>query len=395
MTWTPLFSFFVLIVIFSIGNEISIKTRSVISLVLVSSIIHLLGYWSGIIPLDSVGNTGMPAMLSSFGLALMVTNLGTMMDLNQLLAEWKTVLICFAALAGLALVCFTIGSMIFGREFAMVAAVPISGGNVATTIVAAACEDAGRSDLAGYAALVTTLQFLIGMPLAAYLMKTELADMQKKGRFLSEEKLHEGERNFPHIDRHILWKHASAWWTHPYPMLARLAFIAVISQFISGITPIPAAICWLVLGIIGCQIGFLEETTLQSGGFYGFLMIIQLSNIPRLLTGVTFENFKSMLFPVFGMLFLGACALAIFGMIAGKILRVSWRTAICVSLCAMFGYPMTMLIAEDAVGTMEGNAEERRIAHGYALPKMLVGGFATVTIASVAFAGIISPMIFA
>lgn len=394
MTWTPLVSFFVLIVIFSVGNEISLKTHSVVSLVLVSSVIHLICYWTGIIPLDSVANTGMPAMLASFGLALMVTNLGTMMDLNQLLAEWKTLVICFSALLGLALMCFTIGTWIFGREYALVASVPISGGNVATTIIAEACEEAGREDLAGYAALVTTLQFLVGMPVAAYFMKSELAIMQKKGRFLSEERLHEGENPLFYIERVVLWKNAPEWWTRPYPTLARLTFIAVLSQIISQATPIPAAICWLILGIIGCQIGFLEKNTLQTGGFYGFLMIIQLSNIPKLLSVVTFENFKAMLIPVFGMLFLGAGSLAVFGTIVGKLIKVTWRTAVSVSLCAMFGYPMTMLIAEDAVATMEGTEKEKIVARGYALPKMLVGGFATVTIASVAFASILSPLIF-
>lgn len=394
MTWTPLVSFFVLMVIFSIGNEISLKTRSVVSLVLASSVIHLVCYWTGVIPSDSVSNTGMPQMLAGFGLALMVTNLGTMMDLNQLFAEWRTLVICFSSLIGLSLVCFTIGTWIFGREYALVASVPISGGNVATTIIASACEEAGREDLAGYAALVTTLQFLVGMPAAAYFMKNELAIMHKKGRFLSEEKLHEGEKKIRHFERLVLWKHVPGWWTRPYPMLSRLAFVAVLSQLISQVTPIPSAICWLILGIVGCQAGFLEKNTLQAGGFYGFLMLIQLSNIPKLLTAVTFENFRALLIPVFGMLLLGAGALSVFGVIAGKLLRVTWRTAISVSLCAMFGYPMTMLIAEDAVAMMEGTEEEKIIARGYALPKMLVGGFATVTLASVALAGIISPLIF-
>ena len=55
---------------------------------------------------------------------------------------------------------------------------------------------------------------------------------------------------------------------------------------------------------------------------------------------------------------------------------------------------MTMLIAEDASSTMKGTDKERENALAYALPKMLVGGFTSVTLASVAFAGIVSPMVF-
>ena len=395
MAWTPLFSFFVLIVIFSIGNEISLKTRSVISLMIVSSVIFLIGYWTGFIPLDAVASTGLPAMLANFGLAVMVTNLGTMMDINRLLAEGKTVAVSIVSLVGLAIGCFTLGTWLFGWEYAMVASVPISGGNVATTIVAAACEEAGRDDLGGYAALVSSLQFLIGTPLAGYMMKSELARMQKQGAFRTSETLLNHPHSIPHIKRHTLFKHAPAWWTRPYPMLARLTLLAVISQYISQVTPIPSAICWLILGILGCQVGFLEKNTLQTGGFYGFLMVVQLSNVPRLLTSVTFSDFKSMLIPVFGMLLLGALLLAAFGALAGLLLCVPWRTAVGVSLCAMFGYPMTMLIAEDAAATLDGTNEEKSNAQRYALPKMLVGGFTSVTLASVAFAGIISPMIFA
>lgn len=44
--------------------------------------------------------------------------------------------------------------------------------------------------------------------------------------------------------------------------------------------------------------------------------------------------------------------------------------------------------------TLETNDEQKAAIKEYILPKMLVGGFTTVTIASVVFAGIIVPMIF-
>lgn len=43
---------------------------------------------------------------------------------------------------------------------------------------------------------------------------------------------------------------------------------------------------------------------------------------------------------------------------------------------------------------MEGTEEEKAAALNFVLPKMIVGGFVTVTIASVAFAGVIAPIIF-
>lgn len=49
---------------------------------------------------------------------------------------------------------------------------------------------------------------------------------------------------------------------------------------------------------------------------------------------------------------------------------------------------------ETEIDALETNDEQKAAIKEYILPKMLVGGFTTVTIASVVFAGIIVPMIF-
>lgn len=393
MTWTPMISFLVLIVIFAIGNEISLRTKSVISLVLVSAVIYLVGYWTGLIPTDSVASTGLATLYSGYVLTLMVINLGTMMNLNQLLEEWKTVITCLIALVGLAVVCFTVGAWLFGEEYALVASAPIAGGGVATAIIAEVCDANGRPELGGFAALISVLQFIIGMPIAAYMLKTQMNIMQKKGRFTSEEALHAGTRS-PFQLKRKEWVNAPSWWTRPYPMLVRLILVAVVATWISELTGIPSAVCWLVIGILACQFGFLEKTTLQAGGFYSFMMVVQLSNNPRLLSSVSFADFQEMLIPVIGMLLIGGVALGVFGFLAGLVVKLPWRVSVCVALCAMIGYPGTMLIAEDAVDTLDATDEEKLVARGFALPKMLVGGFTTVSIASIAFAGFVAPLIF-
>ena len=43
---------------------------------------------------------------------------------------------------------------------------------------------------------------------------------------------------------------------------------------------------------------------------------------------------------------------------------------------------------------MEGTEEEKRRATDFILPKMIIGGFVTVTILSVIFASIIGPIVF-
>ena len=161
--WTPLFGFVVFTLAFGlIGNFFVVKTKGIISACLVGCAIYLFGNLTGIIPGDSIANTGIPAMMGSFGLALMITNLGTMLDTKTFLREWKTVIISIAGLVGIAAIAFSVGSWIFSREYALCAASPISGGIIAAILTADAANAAGRSDLATYAVLINSLQLFVG-----------------------------------------------------------------------------------------------------------------------------------------------------------------------------------------------------------------------------------------
>ena len=60
----------------------------------------------------------------------------------------------------------------------------------------------------------------------------------------------------------------------------------------------------------------------------------------------------------------------------------------------MLGYPSTQIVTDDVCKALECSDEEKEKIRNYLLPKMLVAGFTTVTIASVAFAGIVAPTIF-
>ena len=62
----------------------------------------------------------------------------------------------------------------------------------------------------------------------------------------------------------------------------------------------------------------------------------------------------------------------------------------------MIGYPGTEILTNEVVNSYTDiTPEQRERMSAYLMPKIIVGGFATVTVASVIFAGIICPMIFA
>ena len=102
----------------------------------------------------------------------------------------------------------------------------------------------------------------------------------------------------------------------------------------------------------------------------------------------------SMIVPVFGILLLCSIGITALCGLIGKMLGYSPFASAAIGVTCMLAYPATQIITTEAVDSFEWEGEDRQRAMDYMLPKMIIGGFVTVTIASVAFASIISPMIF-
>ena len=63
------------------------------------------------------------------------------------------------------------------------------------------------------------------------------------------------------------------------------------------------------------------------------------------------------------------------------------------SLTALYGFPPNYVLTDEASKALAENREEYDFLMGQMLPKMLVGGFITVTITSVILAGIFINML--
>jgi Na+/glutamate symporter len=91
----------IILVIFALGDVIAVKTKSMVSMLFTASLIFLILFWLGLpqtIFVDSM-------MLDLGGLivVLLLVHMGTLMNLDQLKQQWKTVLIALSAVVGIAL----------------------------------------------------------------------------------------------------------------------------------------------------------------------------------------------------------------------------------------------------------------------------------------------------
>lgn len=396
--WTPMFSFVVFVLAYGfVGNFFAVKTKGIISACLVGCIIYLFGSLTGAIPGASIADTGIPAMMSSIGLALIITNLGTMIDTKTFLREWKTVVISLAGLVGLAAIAFTVGIWLFGREYSLCAASPLSGAVIATVLTADAANAAGRSDLAAYAALVSSLQLFVGIPITSLCLRKETKRLLRSGvssQAITGDTVEERAKK-----RQI---HFPEWMDSADLIIFRIALVALLAQIVSKLTLFPGRtspllnvnIAYLIFGVIFTEIGFLKRDSLQNAGSMGFLTLCLIALLPGNFANITWAGVMACLLPMVGMLLLGGTGIAIVSIIAGRFLGYSAPMSIAIGCTALMGYPLTQILTEETLAVANVDEETKQKLSDILLPKMLVGGFTTVTIASVVFAGIVIPMIF-
>ena len=172
MTWLPIMAFTVIAVIYAIGDYVAAKTKGVISSILVAiALLLLLGGTLQLLPADLMELSGLSGMIPTFGMGLILVNVGSLMNLNDLRREWKTVAVSLAGIAGMIVLDMTVGMAVFGFERAVAAIPPTAGGTAVTMLMTEAAQEAGRPDLASFVAAVNAIQVLIGLPIASFCLR--------------------------------------------------------------------------------------------------------------------------------------------------------------------------------------------------------------------------------
>ncbi|MEG2916590.1 MAG: hypothetical protein RR891_01710 [Clostridium sp.] len=397
--WNPLTCFTVCIIIYAISEFLSKKTKGTISTLLFVCIIFLIGFWTNILPKDVTTVPGLLSVMSNFGIALLITNVGTLINLEDLCREWKTVVIALIGIVGITIGCMTIGTMLFGRDYALIAAPAIAGSTVAGIIVTGVAEAASRPELAAFVILVLSFQKFFGIPITTLCIRKELQLKRDRGDFLEDE-----TKSSFKLPSMRIFKEQPKRKSSTLVYLAKLSFVAMIANFIGLATVIPGSnpvnyflnpnIACLLVGLIFTRIGFLEKGMLEKSQSNGIVLFGCMLMLPGGLAKVTPASFLGMIGPTIGILAIGSIFIILFCSIIGKFLGYSWRMSAAIGVTCMLAYPATQVISNEGIDAMEGTPEEKQRATDYLLPKMIVGGFVTVTIASVAYASIIGPIIF-
>lgn len=132
--WDVQTAFLTMLILVIIGEVISTATKAFVPSMFITAVLFVLGFWT-YLPADILQQAGIASNLPTFLVMMMVVHLGTMLDIQELIDQWKTVVVTLAGMLGILVVILTVGTVILGKETAAVAAPPLTGGFVAAMMM--------------------------------------------------------------------------------------------------------------------------------------------------------------------------------------------------------------------------------------------------------------------
>jgi MFS family permease len=385
-----LMAFSIVVIILAVGDIISTKTKAFIPSVFVAALLFLFGFWT-FFPKDIVALAGFQTPVVYLSMYLLITHMGTLLSVSELAAQWRSVAVALIGIAGVMAMTMTLGAAVFGFDAAVIATPPLTGGVVAAIIMNEAAADLGLQQLAVLAIITYVMQGFVGYPLTSWMLKKE-GQRLIKGFRNGEIEYNESEAESAEAESKKLIPDLPKKYKTTYVLLAKLGLTAwaavAVGNFLDPYLGISPFVYCLIFGVIANAIGFVEKRPLNLSNSFGFLITVLMAFIFAGLSDATPAMLAELAVPLAGIIFFGVTGMAVLSMLLGKFLGYTKEMSFATALTALYGFPPNYILTEEGAKALAKNEEEKKFLMSEMLPKMLVGGFTTVTIASVIIAGI-------
>ena len=379
----------VIFVVFAAGDMISAKTKAIVSMLLVASVVFLVGFWTGVFPTTMFADS---TLLSMAGLlvTMLLVHLGTTIKLRDFGAQWRTVIIAAVACIAISAAVYFIGQLIIDRGFALVGAPILSGGVVATLQMQEMAQKADLPQLAVFATLVMCAQGFVGYPVASLCLKSEAKRIKAQLDAGELSAASQDAEKAAAASRKKLIPALPAKYNTPNVVLAKVVLVALLSVFVSSLfhDAVNKLVWCLIFGVLCKELGFLDEDALGKANTSGIVMPIITLSIFTNLASATPEMVVSMVVPLLVVIAIGTVAFAVVSILIGKIFHYSWQMSVAIGSSCLFGFPGTVIISNEVSESTGTTPEEKAYINAQIMPKMLVAGMVTVSITSVLVAGV-------
>lgn len=385
--------FSIVLALFVIGDWLGIWTKAKLSSIFVVLISFLLLFLFKIVPADIIDKAGLTAA-ASWATPMLVFHMGTMINLRQLIDEWRTVVTSVIGMAA-AIIGILLVIPLIGRDAALVSIPVINGALVATNIMTEAATNKGLELAAMLPAVVFAIQKFVGTPIVSRCGLLEARNLLADFR----EKKAQGITLTASPESTTENKKVKFWEKHDRFYTANTCiFITVLGGLISAwlgtVTPINYSIIALVLSVVLCEAGLIPPKVLDKGKTSGFITMVVFAAIIPALAKISIENVATLAFYVV-VIFAATiiASLLIVCVIPSWKLMGSRSLAFGIAMCQMLGFPSTFLISNEVALALSETEEEKEYVLGKIMPRFVVAGLASVTTLSIIVAGIFASIL--
>ena len=388
-----LIAFAVVMIFMTLGEWVATATKAFIPSVFITAVLFVIGFWT-VLPKNVVENASFGPGFITICIVLLLVHLGTLMNLRELLAQWKAVCIALLGVCGTLLLTLTVGTLIFDWKTVVAAVPPLTGGLISALLMSNGLKAQGLASLVALPVAMFVIHSVVGYPLTSVLLK------QESRRVLSHFRANcsKLDPNVPKMrrgaeevkdNRPKLLNLPEKYQTSAF-IMARVAIVGLLAMGFGTLTNnvINSNVVCLIFGVIAHQIGFLEDNALNKAGIFNWLMYGLLAYVFGQLSATTPAVLGGIVLQIIVLIALGVLGMFLASRLLAKPFGMSWQMTFSCSLTALFGFPADYILTSEVARAMATTEDEEEYLTQQMMPKMLVGGFATVSVASVIIATI-------
>ena len=383
-------SFMIVLIVFALGDIVGKITKGKLSGMMVVMLLFLVGFLTKLIPADIIDQGGLTA-LSKLAIAMVLFNMGTTLNVKQLIEEWRTVLMAALCMLASCLVMLLV-SPIIGFDTVLVGMPVINGAAMATSLMASAAAEKGLATAAALCAVIYSVQKFVGAPIASamgirYGKKLLKAYRENPAQFKKQETGNGASAKVSFADKHKEWYSANV-------MMALVAAGSWVAHILGDLTPINYSIWALLLGVVCAASGLVPTKPLQKSNSYGLMMVAVFGSIIPSLAKVSLSDLGTMAFQTIVLFIAALIGVALVGWVLPTWKLVGDKDlAVGIGVEQFLGFPSNVVICREVGDAVGETPEEKAFIEDTLNLPYVVGGITVITVLSTMLAGFVINML--
>ena len=383
-------SFMIVLIVFALGDIVGKSTKGKLSGMMVVMLLFLVGFLTKLIPADIIDQGGLTA-LSKLAIAMVLFNMGTTLNVKQLIEEWRTVLMAALCMLASCLVMLLV-SPIIGFDTVLVGMPVINGAAMATSLMASAAAEKGLATAAALCAVIYSVQKFVGAPIASamgirYGKKLLKAYRENPAQFKKQETGNGASAKVSFANKHKEWYSANV-------MMALVAAGSWVAHILGDLTPINYSIWALLLGVVCAASGLVPTKPLQKSNSYGLMMVAVFGSIIPSLAKVSLSDLGTMAFQTIVLFIAALIGVALVGWVLPTWKLVGDKDlAVGIGVEQFLGFPSNVVICREVGDAVGETPEEKAFIEDTLNVPYVVGGITVITVLSTMLAGFVINML--